>query len=241
MKRILILLVFLFVSQTNAQGIESVHWIAKFGAAGGFTPMVMFPNFDALNQSLSGFGVDKFDSGLITYGGGGYAYIMLIDNVRIGGFGFGGSKNSEKNFQNFRKEVNYSIGGGAFTIEYTLPFIKGMAVSVGGLIGGGSIQIDVYQNEGSFDWFKVWNNLSSGNSKNIHKHLEDNFFTFAPTLNVDVPLNRFIAFRLGAGYQITFGNNWTVDNNQELNNVPSDLNGNTFFIQTGVFIGLFAF
>lgn len=241
MRKLLFLLFIVFVSSINAQGIESVQWIAKFGAAGGFTPMVMFPDFEELNKSVSSFGVDNFGNGLITYGGGGYAYIMLIDNVRIGGFGFGGSKNSKKNIQGIRKEVNYSIGGGAFTIEYTLPFINGLAVSIGGLFGGGSINIDVYQNEGSFEWFNVWNNLNGGNSNNIHKHLENNFFTFAPTLNVDVPLNRFIAFRLGTGYQLTFGNSWTIDNDQELKNVPGSLNGNAFFIQTGVFIGLFAF
>jgi hypothetical protein len=47
--------------------------------------------------------------------------------------------------------------------------------------------------------------------------------------------------RLGVGYQLTFGDKWTADNDQPLQDVPSDLNGNAFFIQSGIFIGFFAF
>jgi hypothetical protein len=47
--------------------------------------------------------------------------------------------------------------------------------------------------------------------------------------------------RIGAGYQLSFGSDWTADNDQNLSNVPSDLNGNSFFIQSGLFIGFFSF
>jgi hypothetical protein len=64
---------------------------------------------------------------------------------------------------------------------------------------------------------------------------------FTPTLNLDYPIYRFVTLRLGIGYQITFADDWTADNNQPLINVPSDLSGNTFFIQSGIFIGFFSF
>jgi hypothetical protein len=64
---------------------------------------------------------------------------------------------------------------------------------------------------------------------------------FTPTLNLDVPINRFILIRLGAGYQISFNDDWTADNDKELRGVPSDLNANTFFVQSGIFIGFFSF
>jgi len=47
--------------------------------------------------------------------------------------------------------------------------------------------------------------------------------------------------RLGVGYQIAFADEWTADNNQPVSNVPSDLNSNSFFIQSGIFIGFFSF
>jgi hypothetical protein len=64
---------------------------------------------------------------------------------------------------------------------------------------------------------------------------------FTPTVNLDFPLNRFILIRLGVGYQLAFNDDWTADNEQELKNVPSDLNANAFFIQSGLFIGFFSF
>jgi hypothetical protein len=58
---------------------------------------------------------------------------------------------------------------------------------------------------------------------------------------VEIPAYHMLCFRIGAGYNYTFGSKWTYDNNQDLLNVPSDINGSSFFIQTGIFIGLFSF
>jgi hypothetical protein len=46
---------------------------------------------------------------------------------------------------------------------------------------------------------------------------------------------------LGAGYQFTFADKWTADNDRSLSGVPSDFNGKNFFIQSGIFIGFFSF
>ena len=67
------------------------------------------------------------------------------------------------------------------------------------------------------------------------------FFTITPTLNIDIPITRFIAFRIGGGYVLTLGDSWKIENGQELLNVPSQLSGNSFYIQTGIFFGFFAF
>jgi len=242
-KLFLLVLIFLPLIGLNAQSAGSVKWIAKFGAAGGFTPLVFFPNYDALNNQLPGFGVDKLNGSLITFGGGGYAYTMLVDNLRIGGLGFGGSKSVKNSLNGIDRQVDYSFGGGAFTIEYTFPFIKKIAVSIGAMIGGGSLEVDVYSNDGNFDWNNLWNGINNNQSdnKNVSKHLKNSFFSLAPTINVDVPINRFMALRIGSGYLINVGSTWKIDNDRVLNNVPSGLNGNSFFIQTGVFLGFFAF
>ena len=141
----------------------------------------------------------------------------------------------------FTKEVRYSLSGGGFTVEYSLPFIRNIAVSPGFMFGAGSINIDVYNNRGNFSWNEIWDETQNASSENVNHSLTNSFFIFAPTLNVDIPIYRFISFRLGAGYQITFGDNWQVNNEQEIDNVPSDLNGNSFFLQSGIFIGFFSY
>ena len=137
------------------------------------------------------------------------------------------------------KEVNYSLGGGGVTVEYTLPFVRTFGISVGAVIGGGSMQIDVYQNKDSFAWNNFWNDLSIPQI-NAHRTIKNNFWFVTPTLNVDIPFLRFMIFRIGGGYQLTFANSWKIDNNLSFSGVPSGLNGNSFYIQTGIFVGFFS-
>ena len=46
---------------------------------------------------------------------------------------------------------------------------------------------------------------------------------------------------LAVGYQFAFGKNWKVENDKEFISVPSKLNGNGFFLQTGIFLGFFSY
>lgn len=235
------LIIFFFSSTliVNAQ-MDQVGWVARFGMAAGFTPIWVSPDFSEINSYISTLGLEEFDNGLMTYGGGGYAYIMVLDNVRVGGIGFGGKKSSNGVVEGFNRQVDYSLTSGAFTIEYTLPFIKNIAVSVGAMIGGGTLEIDIYQNEGSFTWDNIWSEYQNP-SQNLHHKIKNTYFSISPTINVEIPINRFIAFRVGGGYALSLSDNWEVDNDIELNNVPSGINGDAFFIQTGIFLGFFTF
>ncbi len=241
--KIIIVLAILFASSTFAQMKSQVGWLSKFGVGGGFTASYMFPNYDEINKKLPAFGItEELSGGLLTLGGGGYVYLMIIDNVRIGGTGFGGTQSVTSSTNGFDKEVKYSLSGGGFTIEYTLPFIKKIGVSIGSAIGGGKLTVEMFQNSGSFSWDGAWNDFNNQNgTKNISRKIENNYFTLTPTLNVDVPLTRFFALRLGTGYQFTINETWSIENNKILTNVPNGLNGNAFFFQVGAYMGLFAF
>jgi hypothetical protein len=235
---------FLLFSNISAQNEPQVGFVSKFGIAGGFTPVWIMPNIDALNAQLPGIGVGKLSTGgVIGYGGAGYAYLMFVENLRIGGMGFGGSISSGGKVDGFNKEVKYSIGLGGLTVEYALPFIKKVSVSVGAIIGAGSVKIEIYQNKNDFSWNDLFDELSDStkSTKNISRTLKNNFFTITPTINVDIPVNRFIAFRVGGGYLLPFNNDWNIGNEQELKNVPDDLTGRAFFVQAGIFMGFFAF
>ena len=216
-------------------------WVSKFAVAGGVTPIWIIPDFGEVNNQIKGFGLDEFSSsGVISWGGSGYAYIKIIDNVRLGGIGFSGSVNREAVVNGLNREAVYNIGGGGLTIEYSLPMIRKVALSVGAIIGAGSLEIELYQNSGSFTWDGIWRGIDD-QTKNYSRILKNSFLTITPTINLDVPFNRFMAFRIGGGYLFTLNNNWEVENGQELLNVPSGLNGDSFFIQTGLFLGLFLF
>ena len=237
------LFIIIIILSCNLFSQDKKYFDAPFGGGGGYTPGWIFVNLDELNKQLVGFGSGQLStSGFYTSGGAGFIYVGFVPSLRIGGMGFGGSTSESAFLDGFEREAIYNISGGGLTLEYTLPFIKNIAVSVGAVIGGGSIQIDLYRNAGNFDWQSMWSEISSTDpSQNISRRLSNGFFLLSPTINIDIPFYRFVSFRLGAGYQLAFGDTWEIENDKQLSNVPSTLNGNSFFIQSGIFIGFFSY
>ncbi len=216
---------------------------APFGGGIGYVPAWYIPNVKPVNNLLPTGMPELSNSGFYSSGIAGFIYIGFVKNLRVGGMGFGGSLSSSQKLNTVNREVVYCLGGGGVTLEYTLPFIKNFGVSVGAVIGAGNMEIHLYSNSGGFDWEGVWENFSDPNvsSENYSRKLNNSFWMFTPTLNLDYPIYRFVTLRLGVGYQITFADDWTADNEQKLTGVPSDLSGNSFFIQSGIFIGFFSF
>jgi hypothetical protein len=239
--KLFITLISVIVFSINIFPQNSRYFDAPFGGGGGYTPGWVFPNLDPINKELGSSGIRELTkSGFYSSGGAGFIYIGFIKHLRVGGMGFSGTTTEVSDADNlgFTREIRYSLGGGGLTVEYSLPVIRNIAVSIGAVFGAGSIKIEVYNNNGNFDWGNVWNESSE---ENFSRSIRNGYFLFAPTLNFDIPVYRFISLRVGGGYQLTFGGDWVVDNDHKLKNVPSDLNGNAFFLQTGIFIGFFSF
>jgi hypothetical protein len=244
MRKIYLVFFLSIVISIQAIAQNKQYFDAPFGGGGGFIPGWYIPNLDPLNEELKALGAPELStSGLFTTGGGGFIYLGIIQNVRFGGLGFGGSKSEEGkiNLQGsiYDFETIYSISGGGLTVEYTLPFVKNVGVSIGALIGCGSVTIETFRNRGSFSWDGLWNEDPS--TENVSRTLKNSYWILSPTLNVDIPFYRFLSFRLGAGYQFALGDDWKVENDKSLSGVPSDLNGSSFFIQSGIFIGFFSY
>lgn len=221
---------------------DSQYFDAPFGGGVGYAPGWYFPNMDQVNLQMKSFGLPAFsNSGFYTSGISGFLYLGFIPQLRVGGMGFSGSTSMSGMVNGENREAIYSLGGGGVTFEYTLPFVRNFGISVGGTIGRGNIKIQLYKNSGTFDWSNVWNDISNSPTSNYSRTLNDKYWIITPTLNLDIPFQRFVNFRIGVGYQFTFGDNWTVENDQTLNNVPSGLNGRSFFIQSGVYIGFFSY
>ncbi len=231
----LLLSVFL-LSNIMIFGQSGQFFDAPFGGGIGYVPAWYIPNIDPINVQLNEIGMSELSSsGFYSSGIAGYLYVGFVKNLRIGGMGYGGSvSTSDEN-----REVIYSLGGGGLTVEYTLPFIKDIGVSVGAAIGTGSLELEIYRNSGDFTWEGTWD--PNVPSEGYNRKLENSFWMISPTVNLDYPIYRFVSLRLGVGYQIAFADEWTADNDQAVSGIPSDLNSNSFFIQSGIFIGFFSF
>lgn len=220
---------------------------APFGGGGGFIAGWQFADVKPLNNLFKVSGMPSIsESGVFTTGGGGFIYVGFIPHLRIGGMGFAGSTSETQNASGvtgFNREVEYAIGGGGFTIEYTLPFIRNIGISAGLMIGGGSIDVDIHQNTGSASWENLFNKIfiPGFGTEDRFVQLKRSYWIFTPTLTVDIPITRFVAFRAGGGYQLSVGGTWRYNNDIELSGAPSDFNGNSFFIQAGIIAGFFSF
>ena len=242
MIRISILSLLLLSLSTSIAQTQKKYFDAPFGGGVGYVPAWYIPNIDPINSELSVIGIPELSkSGMYSSGIAGFIYIGFVKYLRIGGMGFGSSVSTSRVIDGNNKELIYSLSGGGISVEYTLPFIKDIGLSVGAIVGNGSMKIELFSSSGNFSWGESWQDLISGNSESFSKTLKNDYWMITPTANLDIPLNRFIMFRVGAGYQIAFIESWSADNDRELMNVPSDLNANSFFVQSGIFIGFFSF
>lgn len=245
MKKTSLLIIISLIVSAAAFAQESRYFDAPFGGGGGFTPGLIFPNLDPLNKVLPGDFPRLTGKAVFTTGGAGFFYIGLIKFLRVGGGGFGGSTSEivESPTDNYRREVRYSIGGGGLTLEYTIPFVRNFGISVGAMIGGGGIKAEIYKNKGEFSWNDLTGEFGSPPSQtdDVSRTISGSYWLITPMINFDIPVYRFVSIRVGGGYQLSLGESWKIENDQELKDVPSDFNGNSFFIQTGIFLGFFAF
>ncbi|RKY95785.1 MAG: hypothetical protein DRQ13_06630 [Ignavibacteriae bacterium] len=241
MQSVITLLIVLFLSIT-IYSQQNKYFDAPFGGGLGYVPGWYIPNLDPVNSEMGTIGMPELStSGFYSSGIAGFIYIGFVKHLRVGGMGFSGSTSSTQEVGNENREVVYKLGGGGLTIEYTLPIVKDIGISVGATIGAGTMTVNVFSNNGDFNWENIWQNLENADSSSMNTVMDNSFWMFTPTLNLDWPVSRFVVLRLGVGYQLTFGDKWTADNNQPLQGVPSGLSGNAFFIQSGIFIGFFAF
>ena len=232
---ITLILAFALNIQTSAQ--TNKYFDAPFGGGGGFVVGWNMPNVDPINLKLKEIGIPELStSGVFTTGGAGFIYIGVIKNLRVGGMGYGGTISSSSTTNGINNEAIYSLGGGGLTVEYTLPFIKNIGVSIGAILGGGSMSLELYSNDGNFSWEGILDNPS-----NISRTIDNSFWIFTPTLNADFPVYRFVSLRAGIGYQFTFAGDWEAENGQSISGIPSDLSADGFFIQVGIFAGFFSF
>lgn len=236
------ILALIIISSTFVYSQTGKFFDAPFGGGGGYVPGWYVPKLDQINAQLKVLGIPEFStSGLYASGGAGFIYIGFVKYLRLGGMGYGGSMSKSITQDGINKEAVYSIGGGGLTVEYTLPFIKDVGLSVGAQLGAGSMRVELFSNPGGQDWSTIWGGINQLNPESKSKKINNSYWIFSPTINFELPVYRFVVFRLGVGYQLTFGDDWTYDNDQELNNVPSGLNANSFFVQSGIFVGFFSF
>lgn len=239
MKKFTILLL-LLISSTFAQ--KSIFSDAPFGIGIGFKAAWIMPDYEGINDMLKVNGFEEFEtSGFYGLGGGGFVYINVINNLRVGFTGIGGNTTSDKELNNWQTHTEYSTNMMGVSFEYTLPFIRKVGISLGAIVGWGNTTIKIYQSSTSPIWQDVFD-PTSVNTIDFHREITNDYFIVAPTVNIDIPIHRLVAIRFGGGYSLPMSDDtWKIYYDREIQNVPDDVKNNNMFIEVGIMVGFFAF
>lgn len=251
MKRLLILLVLasFLVPPATAQE-EPIppkrSRMAKMGLFGGFTPGYLFMDVKPINSFLAaGKGAALSEGGVFMTGGAGAAYIMVLQNVRVGGMGLsGGLKSSSLDAGGLRRDAELSVGMGALTVEYVLPLAVHLDLAFGATIGWGFMDLTMRQSTGGSNTWLGEQQIFGGTSgtavpPNATRILNGSFLLWAPTVNMEYAVLSWLAVRVGATYSMMSFPSWRVDGKYDLLGVPSDVTGKGFMVQGGLLVGTF--
>jgi hypothetical protein len=216
---------------------------ARFGAFAGFTPGWLFVDVNPINDFLVSTGAAALkDNGMYLWGGGGAAYIMLVPNLRVGGMGMGGTiKSTSVDAFGTRRDAELHVGVGGVTLEYVIPVVERLDVSIGTMLGGGGIDITWRQDNGGIHtWTGEGGTLKDGGPfTQVKRTYSGSYFVWIPSVNVEYAILGWLGARVGASYMGMSAPSWTVDDNYELLGVPSNVSGKGFMINAGVFVGTF--
>ena len=219
--------------------------MAKMGLFGGFTPGYLFMDVKPINTFLAaGKGAALSEGGVFMTGGAGAAYIMVLQNVRVGGMGLsGGLKSSSLDISGLRRDAELSVGMGALTVEYVLPLAVHLDLAFGATLGWGFMDLTLRQsNGGSNTWIgeqQAFGGTGTTAVPNGTRILNGSFLLWAPTVNVEYAVLSWLALRVGATYSMMSFPSWQVDGKYELLGVPSEVSGKGLMLQGGILIGTF--
>jgi hypothetical protein len=217
----------------------------KVGLYGGFTPGWLMMDVAPINAFLTaGKGAALKDGGVFMSGGAGAAYIMLLPNVRVGGLGLTGTlKSASIDANSIRRDAEMHVGIGGVTIEYVIPVVEHLDISVGGLLGGGGIDLTLRQsNGGSNTWVGeqgLFGSWTAGTPGNMTRTLSSMCFVWSPTVNIEYSVLGWMAVRVGASYVGMSFPSWSVDGQYDLLGVPSDVSAKGLMVQAGLLVGTF--
>jgi hypothetical protein len=249
---IVILLALLYMPVSSAQDDLPIPprrtRAAKVGGFGAFTPGWLFLDVKPMNSFLQAAGGAALkDNGVFMVGGAGSVYIMFVPNLRIGGVGMSGSISSTSvDAFGVRRDAELKAGWGGVTIEYVIPIVERLDIAVGGMLGGGGIDLILRQDAGRVKtWNDEWQFFGSGNYQSggqissVTRKLTGSYLVWIPTLEVEYAILGWVALRGGVSYVGMSSPSWKLDDKQDLLGVPSNINGKGFMINAGVLVGTF--
>jgi hypothetical protein len=220
------------------------QFLPSLALAGGVSAGWHFNPVKNLNAELKQAGFPEMsESGFFTLGGGGFIDLPRKNNyLRIGGFGNGfTSKKSKQYNDTLKKDANYSLGEGGFSLEFVVPLGKIVDISFGSQFSTGTLKLELYQYGSDFgNYNTIFGELEqNGSTTNLARVYKSRFYTVQPKVGIGILMRKFMYLKIDCGYQIGGQNTWRVDNDVEVKNFPKGIEAKGLVINVGLNFGLF--
>jgi hypothetical protein len=205
--------------------------IGSLAIGGGVIFGSLNPNLKDLNLEFRKAGLREHEGGMFGFGGGGG---LTLGNIRLGGYGIGGSKEVRTPVAGGEVISKLDYGHGLFVAGYEVMKFGDLRFAIDVGIGGGSIDLDlINKNQSSIAWNSVF--LPTSNSA---KSLSMNFFYYQPSLVIEYIYGGFIKFFVAGDYSGIINGKWRQDGEFDLINVPN-MKFSGFTLRAGVYLGIF--
>ncbi|MBL0174497.1 MAG: hypothetical protein IPP94_04375 [Ignavibacteria bacterium] len=204
------------------------------GFGGGVSGSWAFMNYAEFNTAISAQGFPAFSSdGMFLFGGHGYAYIIIVPNLRIGGMGAGGTRQSVSGATaangNMYSSTRLTTSFGGVTLEYVIP-MRRIHIAIGGLIGGGSHTLTLTR--ASLDDLR-WPLAG------VHRdELTQSYFAYQPWLSLEWEMHPLATLALTGGWSGASLGDWTLDGTHTISGMP-DFKLDRAFVRLGLTVGFF--
>lgn len=236
MKKIFLLLFIVMIYSNSYSQLFN-----KFSIAAGPVFGWNLPSTADLNNEMKKAGIPEFStSGFLATGGSVFIDLPIVKGLRIGYTGFGYSENKTVNYLSNSKSAEFSFSTNSLTVEYVKKIGKRIDWSIGGMAGVGSTSLKLANYSNAFKEWNIGYYLNDTNSSG-HNSLDfkSTSFSFVPQTGIGLQANKFLYFKLNAGYLLTLNSKWKVDDLIEVNNFPTGIKADGFMFNFGVYVGLF--
>ena len=208
-----------------------------FAISGGFISTWLFTNLSDVNTLASAAVGGGYNSPIVLFGGEVFAAIGIIPNVRVGFMSIGSVNTLQSSGSSPAKQTEYSVSMNGLSIDYAFTPFKGFSLVPGVRGGWGDVNIEVSESASSSQAFPIYPIALAGG--NAMRRMRSDMFFVMPNLNIEYAFTLVSMVRLNVGYNLSFMQDWRVDNIANLTGVPNTINATGLTAQIGLFVGLF--
>jgi hypothetical protein len=122
------------------------------------------------------------------------------------------------------------------SIDYAWTPFKGFSIIPGVRGGGGAVNYEISQSSSTTQPYPIFPIASSSNAM---RRMRSNMIFVLPNVNVEYAFTLVSMVRLNVGYNLSFVQDWRIDNASTLSGVPASINASGLTAQVGLFLGLF--